>query len=129
MPKAFVYMSIIETVTDVKNNFLSRREIVCNFVGLSGQLKKLDAIDMIVKEFDLANKFVIPIRLRTRVGQQNITGTFYVYDDEKLAKRHINPTVFARLEKAKTKLAEDTKSEDTSSENTQPENTTPEETK
>ena len=118
MTKAFVYMSIIETVTDVKNNFLSRREIVCNFIGLSGQLKKLDAIDMIVKEFELDNKFVIPIRLRTRVGQQNITGTFYVYDDEKLAKKHVNPTVFARLEKAKAKLAENAKSEDTQSEET-----------
>ncbi len=35
-----------------------------------------------------------------------ITGTFYVYDDEKLAKRHINPTIFSRLEKTKTKLVE-----------------------
>ncbi len=99
-------MSMIETITDVNNTFLSRREIVCNFAGLGGQLGKLDAISMIVKEFDLASKFVIPINLRTRVGQQGVTGTFYVYDDEALAKRHVNPTVFTRLERSKAKLAE-----------------------
>jgi len=35
-----------------------------------------------------------------------VTGTFYVYDDEVLAKKHVNPTIFSRLEKTKTKLAE-----------------------
>jgi hypothetical protein len=35
-----------------------------------------------------------------------VTGTFYVYDDEGLAKKHINPTIFSRLEKTKAKIAE-----------------------
>ena len=35
-----------------------------------------------------------------------ITGTFYVYDDEVLAKKHINPTIISRLEKIKAKVAE-----------------------
>ena len=33
-------MSMIETVSDVKNSFLSRREITCNFQGLGGKLKE-----------------------------------------------------------------------------------------
>jgi len=33
-------MSMIETVNDVENSFLSRREITCNFQGLGGKLKK-----------------------------------------------------------------------------------------
>ncbi|MFQ5475960.1 MAG: hypothetical protein ACE5DT_02900 [Nitrosopumilus sp.] len=99
-------MSIIETITDVNNTFLSRRELTCNFAGLAGKLKNLEAVDMITKEFKLDGKVVIPMRLKTQVGKPTITGTFYVYDDEGLAKKHVNPTIFARLEKTKTKDAE-----------------------
>jgi len=99
-------MSIIETITDVDNTFLSRRELTCNFAGLSGKLKKLEAVDMVSKEFKLDGKVVIPIRLKTQVGKPTITGTFFVYEDEELAKKHINPTIFSRLEKTKAKIAE-----------------------
>ena len=99
-------MSIIETVADVNNTFLSRRELTCDFAGLSGKLKKLEAVDMVTKEFKLDGKVVIPMRLRTHVGKPVVTGTFFVYDDEGLAKKHINPTIFSRLEKVKAKIAE-----------------------
>ncbi|MDH3203698.1 MAG: hypothetical protein OEL81_03335 [Nitrosopumilus sp.] len=99
-------MSIIETITDVDNPFLSRRELTCNFAGLGGKLKKLEAIYMITKEFKLDGKVVIPMRLKTHVGKPLVTGTFYVYEDEGLAKKHVNPTIFSRLEKVKAKLAE-----------------------
>ena len=99
-------MSMIETVTDVNNGFLSRRELTCNFAGLAGKLKSLEAIDMVTKEFKLDGKVVIPMRLKTHVGKSTVTGTFYVYDDEGLAKKHINPTIFSRLDKSKAKVAE-----------------------
>jgi len=105
-PKDFGYMSIIETITDVDNAFLSRRELTCNFTGLGGKLKKLEAVEMITKEFKLDGKVVVPMGLKNHVGKPLITGTFYVYDDEELAKRQINPTIFSRLEKTKSKLAE-----------------------
>lgn len=99
-------MSIIQTITDVDNTFLSRREITCNFAGLGGKLKSLEAADMITKEFKLDGKVVIPIRLKTQVGKSTVTGIFYVYNNEALAKKHINPTIFSRLEKTKAKIAE-----------------------
>ncbi len=99
-------MSLIETVNDVNNTFLSRRELTCNFAGLAGKLKKLEAVDMITKEFKLDGKVVIPMRLQTHVGKPIVTGTFFVYEDEGLAKKHVNPTIFSRLEKSKAKLAE-----------------------
>lgn len=105
-PKDFGYMSIIETITDVDNTFLSRRELTCNFAGLAGKLKKLEAVDMITKEFKLDGKVIIPMRLKTHVGKPIVTGTFYVYEDEGLAKKHVNPTIFSRLEKSKAKAAE-----------------------
>ena len=105
-PKDFGYMSLIETIADVDNTFLSRRELTCNFAGLAGKLKKLEAVDMITKEFKLDGKVIIPMRLKTHVGKPIITGTFYVYEDEELAKKHVNPTIFSRLEKSKAKFAE-----------------------
>ena len=123
-------MPIIETVTDVDNTFLSRREITCNFAGLGGKLKSLEATDMITKEFKLDEKVVIPMRLRTHVGKSHITGTFYVYDDENLARKHVNPTIFSRIEKNKAKLAE-TQAVETSDETSDEvkEDTVPEESK
>jgi hypothetical protein len=46
-------MSMIETLSDEKNSFLSRREIICDFKGLGGKLKKLEAVEMVTKEFKL----------------------------------------------------------------------------
>jgi len=95
-------MSMIETLSDEKNSFLSRREIVCDFKGLGGKLKKLEAVEMITKEFKLDGKIVIPMKLQNHTGQPKITGIFYVYDDEKLAREHVSPIIFDRLDKAKS---------------------------
>ena len=103
-------MSMIETLSDENNSFLSRREIICDFKALGGKLKKLEAIEMVTKEFKLDGKIVIPMKLQNHTGQPKITGTFYVYDDEKLAREHVNPIIFERLEKAK-KAGEDKKDE------------------
>jgi len=107
-------MSIIEILSDVNNTFLSRRELTCNFNGFGGKLKKMEAIDMISKEFKLTNKIIIPILLRNHSGKTTTTGTFFVYEDETLAKKHVNPIIFTRLEKAKAKLAESQKPEEAS---------------
>jgi len=95
-------MSMIETLSDEKNSFLSRREIICDFKGLGGKLKKLEAVEMVTKEFKLDGKIVIPMKLQNHTGQPKITGVFYVYDDEKLAREHVNPIIFDRLDKAKS---------------------------
>ncbi|MEO2220143.1 MAG: hypothetical protein ABGW55_01120 [Nitrosopumilus sp.] len=99
-------MPIIQTLSDVNNTFLSRRELTCDFAGLGGKLKKMEAVDMVTKEFKLDGKIVIPMGLKTHVGMSKVSGVFYVYDDEGLAKKHINPTIFSRLEKTKAKIAE-----------------------
>ena len=95
-------MSIITTLSDENNSFLSRREIICDFQGLGGKLKKLEAVEMITKKFKLGEKFVIPIKLQNHTGLSKTTGIFYVYDDETLAKKHVTPVIFTRLDKAKT---------------------------
>ena len=92
---------MIETTRDVQNKLLLRREITCTFKGLGGKLKKLEAIDMIAKQFKLEGKVIVPITLKNETGRPMVSGTFYIYDDEKLAKEHVKPAIFKRLEKAK----------------------------
>ena len=92
---------MIEVTRDVKNPLLSRREITCNFKGLSGRLKKLEAVDMISKKFNLEGKVIIPILLKNETGRPVVSGSFYVYEDEKLAKEHLKAAIFLRIEKAK----------------------------
>ena len=94
-------MSMIEVTRDVKNPLLSRREITCTFRGLSGRLQKLEAIEMISKQFSLNGKVVVPILLKNETGKPIVSGTFYVYEDEKLAREHLKAATFKRLEKAK----------------------------
>jgi len=92
---------MVETIRDVKNSLLSRREITCTFKGLAGKLKKLEAIDIVSKQYKLDGKVIVPIMLKNDTGRPMISGTFYVYDDEKLAHAHLKPAIFKRLEKAK----------------------------
>ena len=99
-------MSMIETVNDVTNSFLSRREITCKFRGLAGKLKKSEAVDMITKELKLDGKTVLAINLKNETGRANISGIFYVYDDENLAKKQVSPVIYERLERQKAKNTE-----------------------
>ena len=94
-------MSMIEITRDVKNHLLSRREITCRFKGLAGRLKKLEAVEMISRQFNLEGKVVVPILLKNETGMPVLSGTFYIYDDEKLARSHLKPAIFMRLEKSK----------------------------
>lgn len=98
--------SIIDTTSDVNNTLLSRREITCDFAGLGGKLRRIDAVDMVSKKYGLDGKTVIPMRLQNHVGRPAITGLFYIYEDEALARKHIKPAIFTRLEKSKAAAAE-----------------------
>jgi ribosomal protein S24E len=94
-------MSMIEVTSDVKNDLLARREITCTFRGLAGKLKKPEAADMISKQFNITGKVIVPIILKNETGRPMVSGTFYIYDDEKLARQHLKPAIFSRQEKAK----------------------------
>ena len=94
-------MSMIDVTRDVKNDILSRREITCTFKGLAGKLKRLEAVDVVSKHFKLDGKVIIPIKLQNETGRPMVSGTFYIYDDEKLARQHVKPAIFARSDKAK----------------------------
>ena len=71
-------MSMIEMLSDENNSFLSRREIVCDFNRLGGKLKKLEAVEMITKEFKLDGKIVIPMKLQNYTGQPKLR-VYFMY--------------------------------------------------
>ena len=102
---------MIDVTRDVKNSLLARREITCTFKGLAGKLKKLEAVDVVSKHFKLDGKVIVPIKLQNETGRPMVSGTFYIYDDEKLARQHVKPAIFERLDKAKAggEKAEETK--------------------
>ena len=92
---------MIDVTRDVKNILLARREITCTFKGLAGKLKKLEAVDVVSKHFKLDGKVIVPIKLRNETGRPMVSGIFYIYDDEKLARLHVKPAIFERLDKAR----------------------------
>jgi len=108
-------MSMIEIVNDKTNSFLDRREITCSFKAVGGKLKQSEAVDMITKECKLDGKTVIAIDMKNQTGKPNISAKFYVFDDEKLARRQINPVIFERLDRKKAK-AEEAKAEEAKAE-------------
>ena len=76
-------------------------------------LKKLDAARLVSEKLGLDGKTVVPVSMGTQVGMPSRTGTFYVYDDEKLAYKQVDPSVMARLDKARKAEAEKEKAEAT----------------
>jgi small subunit ribosomal protein S24e len=106
-------LSTIVTLEDKTNGLLKRRELKCLFKGFAGKLTRKEAAEMLAKELKLDKKFVIPISLEGETGMSDINCTFYVYDDENLAKRHLPKYIFMRMltkeERKKAKEAEKAK--------------------
>ena len=88
-----------------------RRELTCKFAGAGEALRKLDAARLVSEKLGLSGKTVVPVSMGTEVGMPSRTGTFYVYDDEKLAYKQVDPSVMARLDKAKKAEAEKAEAE------------------
>jgi len=84
----------------VKNEFLGRRELVCDFEGAAGRLRRPEAVEAVRAEHGLEGKLVVPVRLQNHVGRTHVTGTFFVYEDEASARAHIDPSIMARIEKS-----------------------------
>lgn len=89
-------MSIV-TLEDKTNELLRRREVRCVFKGSAGKLGRKDAVQMLSKELKLDKKLVIPVNLQCETGRKDVRCTFYVYDDENLARKHLPKYLFMRL--------------------------------
>jgi len=101
-------LSQIVTLQDKTNALLKRREVRCLFKGHAGKLSRNDAVNLLTAQLKLDKKIVIPVTLKCETGRTDVKGTFYVYDDETLAKKHLPKYVFLRLlsKEERKKIAE-----------------------
>jgi small subunit ribosomal protein S24e len=101
-------LSQIVTLQDKTNALLKRREVSCLFRGHAGKLSRNDAVNLLTTQLKLDKKIVIPVTLKCETGRTDVKGTFYVYDDETLAKKHLPKYVFLRLlsKEERKKIAE-----------------------
>ena len=84
---------MITTLSDENNSFLSRREITCDFKGLGGKLKKMEAVEMITKEFKLDGKLVIPIKIQNHTGQSKLQ-VFFIFMMMKYLQKNMSILLF-----------------------------------
>jgi len=90
-------LSEIVTLEDKTNALLKRRELMCLFKGRAGKIGRNDAVNILTEQLKLDKKFVIPVTLKCETGKTDVKGTFYVYDDESLAKKHLPKYIFLRM--------------------------------
>ena len=86
---------------------LEREEVICVFEGMAGKLSRIEAANKIKEELKV-NKLVIPIKLVSEYGKNDLKGLFYIYDNEEIAKKYIPKYIFKRigLEKEEEKKEE-----------------------
>ena len=79
----------VVTLEDRKNSLLHRREVKMLFKGAAGKIKRTEAVDKVAGELSVDRKQVIPINLICETGMTDVHALFYVYDDEKMATKHL----------------------------------------
>jgi small subunit ribosomal protein S24e len=68
------------TLEDRNNRLLNRREIKLILKDASGRLSRMNAADLIAKEFNADRKAVVPIKMGSEKGSTDIHSTFYIYE-------------------------------------------------
>ena len=79
----------VETLEDRRNSLLNRREVKALFRGAAGKIRRTEAVEKIASQHNVDKKHVIPVNLVCRTGMTDVHATFYVYDDEKEAAKHL----------------------------------------
>jgi small subunit ribosomal protein S24e len=79
----------VVTLEDRKNSLLHRREVKVLFRGVAGKIKRTEAVDKMASELAVDKKQIIPINLICETGMTDVHALFYVYDDEKMAEKHL----------------------------------------
>lgn len=79
----------VVTLEDRKNSLLNRREVKALFRGAAGKIKRTEAVEKIASQLSVDKKHIIPINLFCETGMTDVHATFYVYDDDKDAAKHL----------------------------------------
>lgn len=80
----------IFTLEDRNNPLLNRREIKVIIRDMAGKLNRLDATQLISKQFDIEKqKEIIPISMKCETGRTDVRASFYVYNSLEEAKEQL----------------------------------------
>lgn len=79
----------VVTLEDRKNSLLNRREVKALFRGAAGKMKRTEAVEKMASQLSVDKKQIIPINLICETGMTDVHALFYVYDDEKIATKHL----------------------------------------
>ena len=86
----------LEKIETVENPLLERTEISALFISKSGSLTRKQAIDLISKKTRIDSSAVYAINLSNSSGSTHIIGTFYIYNEESLAKKYLPNYIIKR---------------------------------
>ncbi len=86
----------IEVTSDIENKLLGRREVECVFRGTSGAISRKDAAQAVSKQMKASDKKVYTVLLKGAYGTRDIKGVFYIYNDDKAAKKDLQTYVLKR---------------------------------
>lgn len=87
----------LEIRSDFENKLLRRREVSAIVRGLSGKLTRQAAADTLATHLKADRNLVHVVTLQPRAGTPDLSGVFYVYKDEKDARRQLPKYLAARL--------------------------------
>ncbi len=80
----------------VENKVLGRKEVRYIFENASGKLSRVEAAKMVASDLGVEVSQVFVLNLDASHGTSDVEGTFYVYDDPKLANVQLQKYIFLR---------------------------------
>ena len=96
-----------------ENSLLDRTEITAVFNVENSSFNRREAATLIAKEAKINPDTVYSIKLSHSAGSHSISGLFYVYTDENIAKTHLPKYILNRnVPKVEEKPAEEAKAEE-----------------
>ena len=86
----------LERIKLVDNKLMGRKEATYKFSASAGMITKSQGVKMVAANLGVKEDNVIPVSIRGRQGSRDVTGTFYVFEDMKVAKAQLPHYVFLR---------------------------------
>lgn len=86
----------LERTKVVDNSLLGRKEATYIFRGSSGLLSRAQAVKMVASDLGAKEENVIAVSLEGRHGSRDLVGTFYLFEDMKVARAQLPKYVFLR---------------------------------
>jgi ribosomal protein S24E len=79
-----------------ENALLGRREATYLFKESAGMLSRPQAVKIVANDLGVKEDNIVPIAIRGKHGTRDVVGTFYVFEDMKVAKDQLPKYMFLR---------------------------------